>query len=125
MAIRRRRFGSVLMAATRLLVAVSDVFLLTGCPLAMRDEYAIGSPDDGQQIDDGSDSSTGGGDAPTLAPDSAPIDAPSGCVPQTCHALGAQCGSVGDGCGGMLDCGACTGNRVCGFDKPNHCTRPH
>jgi hypothetical protein len=100
------------MATTRLLVAVSDVVLLTGCPLAMRDEYAIGSPDDGPP-----------GDASDT--DAAPIDAPSGCVPQTCHALGAQCGSVGDGCGGTLDCGACTGSRVCGFDKPNHCTRPH
>ena len=30
-----------------------------------------------------------------------------GCVPGTCESLGARCGEVEDGCGGMLDCGSC------------------
>lgn len=43
-----------------------------------------------------------------------PRDAGPGCTPTTCEAVGAQCGSVGDGCGGSLACGDCTGEEVCG-----------
>jgi hypothetical protein len=28
---------------------------------------------------------------------------------------------VSNGCGGMLDCGSCKANQVCGAKKPNHC----
>ncbi len=48
-----------------------------------------------------------------------------GCMPNTCAALGAQCGQPGDGCGGALLCGnngACNGGKACGvggFDKCN------
>ncbi len=35
------------------------------------------------------------------------------CVPKTCADLGAQCGSVSDGCGGMLECGSCGPDEVC------------
>ncbi len=31
------------------------------------------------------------------------------CIPTTCAATGASCGSVADGCGGTLSCGTCTG----------------
>ncbi len=33
----------------------------------------------------------------------------NGCTPMTCAALGVKCGTAGDGCGGIIDCGACTG----------------
>jgi hypothetical protein len=45
------------------------------------------------------------------------------CAPKTCTALGAQCGSVSDGCGGLLDCGVCKTGQVCGGTQPNHCSR--
>jgi hypothetical protein len=32
---------------------------------------------------------------------------PPSCVPLTCDAAGARCGFAPDGCGGLLDCGAC------------------
>ncbi|HEX4476115.1 MAG TPA: hypothetical protein VH142_13610, partial [Polyangiaceae bacterium] len=42
----------------------------------------------------------------------------SGCVPASCDDLGAQCGTVADGCGGTLNCdlesGGCHGSDTCG-----------
>ncbi len=37
-----------------------------------------------------------------------------GCIPLTCAKLGYDCGKTGDGCGGMIDCGACTAPSSCG-----------
>ncbi len=36
------------------------------------------------------------------------------CVPRTCIELGANCGPMGDGCGGLLQCGNCTAPQTCG-----------
>jgi hypothetical protein len=36
------------------------------------------------------------------------------CTPTTCAALGADCGTLADGCGGTLDCGTCTDPEICG-----------
>lgn len=47
---------------------------------------------------------------------------PNECVPTTCVAEGANCGSVLDGCGDALDCGTCTGPKTCGgAGIPNVC----
>jgi len=35
------------------------------------------------------------------------------CAPNTCEVLSALCGAPGDGCGGTLDCGACSDGQVC------------
>jgi hypothetical protein len=44
------------------------------------------------------------------------------CVPTTCAALNANCGSLPDGCGGTLQCGTCTLPDVCGAGAtPNRC----
>ena len=44
-----------------------------------------------------------------------PVDLGPACTPTTCTALGATCGPVADGCGGLLDCGAsCPVNTSCG-----------
>jgi hypothetical protein len=56
------------------------------------------------------------------------VDAPT-CSPATCEELGAECGLVGDGCNGILDCsangGGCTGGLVCGTGQnSNHCVQP-
>ena len=39
---------------------------------------------------------------------------PSACTPTTCAAQGKNCGTIPDGCGGTLTCGACTGPQTCG-----------
>jgi hypothetical protein len=39
--------------------------------------------------------------------------APS-CTPTTCAAQGVNCGPVGDGCGGLLQCGSCPAGQICG-----------
>jgi hypothetical protein len=41
-------------------------------------------------------------------------DASSACVPTTCSAAGANCGQIADGCGGLIDCGACPAPDTCG-----------
>jgi hypothetical protein len=42
------------------------------------------------------------------------------CEPTTCEAEGAVCGSLPDGCDGMIQCGNCPTGCSCGSD--NHCT---
>lgn len=36
------------------------------------------------------------------------------CTPLTCAGVGANCGLIGDGCGGTLDCGTCAAPKTCG-----------
>lgn len=36
------------------------------------------------------------------------------CQPTTCQAAGANCGSMPDGCGQVIQCGSCTAPEVCG-----------
>jgi hypothetical protein len=43
-----------------------------------------------------------------------PGPTPPSCTPLTCAELGYNCGPAGDGCGGTLDCGTCTGCETCG-----------
>lgn len=38
---------------------------------------------------------------------------PGSCCPVTCAQHGAECGVVGDGCGGVLDCGTCPAGKAC------------
>ncbi len=47
----------------------------------------------------------------------APVDA-GVCVPTSCTAEGATCGTRADGCGGTLSCGTCGGGAVC---QQNRC----
>jgi len=51
-----------------------------------------------------------------LTPDGAPS-----CAPTTCQALGFDCGPAGDGCGGLLQCGTCSGSLICGGSSPGVC----
>ena len=46
---------------------------------------------------------------------------PDVCVPLTCDEAGAGCGSLADGCGGILDCGTCAEGLTCGAGAPNVC----
>ena len=36
----------------------------------------------------------------------------------------AECGSIGDDCGGLLDCGGCPSGYTCGRLDPNKCAPP-
>jgi len=49
------------------------------------------------------------------------------CRPTTCAALGKNCGTVSDGCNGMLSCGSCTPPLKCGghggSGTPNVCSQ--
>jgi hypothetical protein len=47
-----------------------------------------------------------------ITPDKPPP--PPNCTARTCVQAGATCGSIGDGCGGVLDCGTCTAPQTCG-----------
>jgi len=53
-------------------------------------------------------------------------DLPGGdCKPVPCSVFGATyCGLVGDGCGGIQDCGNCGAGKVCGARTPNVCDAP-
>lgn len=58
---------------------------------------------------------TGGGGAGGNTP-------PPGCEAATCDALGLDCGTASDGCGGTLNCGGCSGDQTCGGGGvPNVC----
>jgi hypothetical protein len=47
------------------------------------------------------------------------------CTPKTCADQNIGCGQAGDGCGGVLDCGACSGGQSCGGGGvPNQCGAP-
>ena len=41
-------------------------------------------------------------------------DGGGSCQPKTCADFGVDCGPAGDGCGGLLDCGSCSGAQTCG-----------
>jgi len=43
------------------------------------------------------------------------------CEPTSCEALGKTCGVVADGCGELLNCGACGDGQVCGLTEINVC----
>ena len=65
---------------------------------------------------------------PTPAPPPVPADAgtppplPPPCVPESCPAQSKDCGTISDGCGGTLSCGACSGAESCGGGGlPNVC----
>jgi hypothetical protein len=43
------------------------------------------------------------------------------CTPRTCAQLKLSCGPAADGCGGLLDCGSCPDNQICGGGGPGVC----
>jgi hypothetical protein len=68
----------------------------------------------------GADLGGGGGGGGSTAPDLAAGTGTgadmtgAGCGLRTCASEGAQCGPIGDGCGGVLQCGTCTAPQTCG-----------
>src|SRR5688572_13889665 len=41
----------------------------------------------------------------------------------SCAEVGAECGLIGNGCGGTLECGGCGGGQLCGIESPQKCGR--
>jgi hypothetical protein len=73
--------------------------------------YGCGGKHNGGHTADGNGDGTSGSDAGTT------IDAGSngsGCGLVTCASQHAQCGPIGDGCGGELQCGSCPMGETCG-----------
>ncbi len=56
-------------------------------------------------------SDDGGTDLGVVLPDAGPVP---GCGLRTCASADAHCGPIGDGCGGLLDCGKCVAPKTCG-----------
>jgi hypothetical protein len=55
----------------------------------------------------------------SLSPDVEP------CVPRSCGELEAECGTVDEGCGVVVDCGTCTAPEICGgAGVANRCGEP-
>lgn len=59
-----------------------------------------------------------GGATESGSPDAAPDAA---CSATSCAKLGAVCGTAPDGCGGVIDCGACPTGTTCGGNGANKC----
>jgi len=55
-----------------------------------------------------------GGASPPDGDHGPPDGAGSGCGLQTCASQNATCGPIGDGCGGVIDCGTCAAPDTCG-----------
>lgn len=54
--------------------------------------------------------------------DDVDADSDAGCVPQTCEQLGAECGTIDNGCGTPIGCGSCADGEACGQDdQANTC----
>ncbi len=63
----------------------------------------------------------GGCGSPPVADAGAAADG-GACVPLACAAVGANCGEVSDGCGGLALCGSCGAGQTCGGGgHPNVC----
>jgi hypothetical protein len=64
-------------------------------------------------------------DTPPVAntPPARPEPTENRCTPRTCEQVGADCGSLADGCGGTLQCGTCLADHTCGgAGLPNVCS---
>src|SRR6266511_3200361 len=61
----------------------------------------------------GPDADASGGNIIIARPDTGPKDvSPGDCTPISCSGAGVTyCGKIGNGCGGTLDCGDCTGGQ--------------
>ena len=92
---------------------------------------ACGSGPDSEFVDPNANGEDGaGGVTPPpgsfVPTDAGNSDGPSGCKPLSCTAANANCGPIGDGCGGSIpSCGTCGVGDTCGGGgKPSQCGRP-
>src|SRR3954463_6479429 len=104
----------------RQLAPIGLGLILTGCPFAMANDYAIASSDAG--TDPSAEGGTGDANTPEASVDESTAgpsaDEGPHCIPSTCSVLGAACGIRADGCGGALDCGPCPTPPTCASANP-------
>ncbi len=114
----RYRMISVRRRPTLLVACRSLVLLCLVCaPLACSNNPAVDSPGDPEKHSLGRD---GGPEQPDDTLLGADASAAS-CRALTCEQARAECGLIGDGCGGVVDCGACGAGQFCGVLKPSRC----
>jgi hypothetical protein len=90
---------------------------------------ACGSGESSEFVDPNLNKDDGGSTDPpvgTFTPvDAGTADGATGCTPLTCATAGATCGPIGDGCGGVVQCGTCADGETCGGGgKASTCGKP-
>jgi hypothetical protein len=107
-----RAFTSILLIASALTTSFSCSSTSTPPPTITNNYYPPSSPLDASlQFDAGVDANYDAGlEADTsMQPPPPPI-----CIPiASCAQVSVQCGKTGNGCGGVLDCGACQNGGIC------------
>jgi hypothetical protein len=90
----------------------SSFRLVLAClaPLALA--FSLGGCVDGDVLIPTSNGDLGGGGTDDM--NVTAFDMGPGCGLNTCAKMGASCGPIGDGCGGVLDCGKCPVPQTCG-----------
>jgi hypothetical protein len=108
-----KRFSSIACG-----VAVLSALSLVACGGSSGNEEAFGN--NGEADSSSGDESGGDETGVGLNPDVGGSE--SLCTPKTCAEAGANCGPIGDGCGGFIECGTCTAPETCGGGgKPSTC----
>ncbi len=73
----------------------------------------------------GTGSSSGGASSGQFVPTGDGGDTPGSCTPKTCASANVNCGPIGDGCGGVIQCGTCADGQTCGGGgTPSVCGKP-
>jgi len=109
----------------RSVVSVGLMLFIAGCGPSSGTGQTGGPP--GPPVGGGGSGDLGETDAATNgggddAGGQSMVDAGGGCGLVTCASANAACGPVGDGCGGVLQCGACPTGQLCGGGgTPFHC----
>jgi hypothetical protein len=92
---------------------------------------ACGSGDSSEFVDPNANQDEAGSTQPPVGsfnptPDAGTNEGGNGaCKPLTCADLKANCGPVGDGCGGIVQCGTCAAGETCGGGgKASTCGKP-
>lgn len=92
---------------------------------------ACGSSTSSEFVDPNANHDDGGSTTPPVGsfnpvPDGGDGDGSTGsCKPLSCADLMANCGPVGDGCGGVVQCGTCAAGETCGGGgKASTCGKP-
>ncbi len=110
-----RQVGRFVSVLARFWLACAGFVVVASCGSSAHDAATDG-------VDASMSDAFTGGPGPTFSPDSGTQGKP--CKPQKCSDLGYDCGINGDGCGGTVNCKACSGNDVCGVGGYSKCGNP-
>lgn len=109
-----------------LLVSLGTLFAACGNDPNAPVEDDGPSSDSGGGRDSGPGNDAGTGDDSGSGGNQVSLGGGSGignpCVPESCEDQEAECGTVSDGCGDVLECGSCDDGEACGIVTDNVCT---